>query len=162
MKHFRLHKGQIACKLHDRDLKQSLVTLTVPSLIKGRDIGLTMKAFSKFNPVHADGRNYEVGSRILGVVERALIQLETQSKRLGKRSASPQHDAGEGSSSGAKRHSSGLPGASGGSKRAYSKARDDVTMKKPRPHAGGGWGGGGGGQGQGSGGRHTCSSTRDD
>ncbi len=80
-------------------------------------------------------------------------------KRLGKRSTSSQHDAVEGSSSGAKRQKPDQAlaqqfGASGGSMRADSKTEEDVATKRPRrqdPHAGGGGAGGGGGQGSGGG-----------
>jgi hypothetical protein len=115
-----------------------------------------MKIFaSVFKAVFMNGRKEDEGKRVCETVKLRLEDLEKNrgltDLHLGKRPASSPHDAGEGSSYCAKRHSSGQPGASGGSERAYSKAGDDVATKKSQPHAGGGGGVAGGGQGSGGG-----------
>jgi hypothetical protein len=128
LKQLRLFNVRIASLLHDRNLDEKLgFPPNTPSLVKGRDVENTMKIFaSVFKAVFMSGRKEDAGKRVCETVKLLLEDLEKNrglsDLHLGKRSASSHHDAGEGSSSGAKRHSSGLPGASAGSTRAYSKA----------------------------------------
>jgi hypothetical protein len=128
LKQLRLFNVRIASLLHDRNLDEKLgFPPNTTSLVRGRDVENTMKIFaSVFKAVVMNGRKEDEGKRVCETVKLLLEDLETNrglsDLHLGKRSASSNHDACDCSSSGAKRHSSGLSCASAGSTRAYSKA----------------------------------------
>ena len=128
LKQLRMFNVRIASLLHDRNLDEKLgFPPNTTSLVRGRDVENTMKIFaSVFKAVLMNGRKEDEGKRVCETVKLLLEDLETNrglsDLHLGKRSASSNHDACDCSSSGAKRHSSGLSCASAGSTRAYSKA----------------------------------------
>jgi len=78
LRQLRLVDKRLACLLHDRDLDESIgFPPMIPSLIKGRQVGQTMRAFHEgFEPMPPLlGRKTDVGFLVAKVVEDALSIL---------------------------------------------------------------------------------------